>query len=137
MKCVKFLVASLFNMTKAELQTFLAPKRDVNQICLCNKMLNQIYLYNKMINQIYLHKKKHSFSYFLKKFWSSASVISNKDATRNLTHFTSGFLLILCVGNTYQPYKSVFNIHRRPGQPQRLFRIWFQNFSTINIPDSR
>ena len=28
MKCVKFLVASLFNMTKAELQTFLAPKQD-------------------------------------------------------------------------------------------------------------
>ena len=28
MKCVKFLVASLFNMMKAELQTFLAPKQD-------------------------------------------------------------------------------------------------------------
>ena len=27
-KYVKFLVASLFNMTKAELQTFLAPKQD-------------------------------------------------------------------------------------------------------------
>jgi hypothetical protein len=28
MKYVKFLVASLFNMTKAELQSFLAPKQD-------------------------------------------------------------------------------------------------------------
>ena len=27
-KYVKYLVASLFNMTKAELQTFLAPKQD-------------------------------------------------------------------------------------------------------------
>ena len=28
-KYVKFLVESLFNLTKAELQTFLAPKQDV------------------------------------------------------------------------------------------------------------
>ena len=35
----------------------------------------------------------------------------------HLFPYTSIFLLILCVGNTFQLYKSVFSIHHSPGQP--------------------
>ncbi len=53
-----------------------------------------------------------------------------------LFSYTSIFLLILCVENTYRSYKSVFSTHCRPGQPLRLFRIWFLNFSINNISES-
>ncbi len=109
------------------------------------RILNKFYIEKISIKNIMIRPDLHGKNIGYTVYKRNRNLLINLYVLRH-THlfpYTSFFLLILSVGNTYKPYNSMFNIHRRPGQPQRLFRIlrwfriWFQNFSTINIPDSR